>query len=812
MKKRLLLTSLVFFTLLANYASAQLKITGRVLDDKKQAAAFANVLVLSVKDSSLVKGDMADADGRFSIESLAANRYILQITAVGFQKYQQPLSLTQNLILEDITLKAEAQALAEVQVTARKQLIERSGDKLIMNVEASPTAAGLNGLELLEKVPGVTIDRNSETIKLKGKEGVLVMIDDRKTYLTSEQLAAYLKTLKSDDIESIEVIANPSARYDASGSNGIINIKTKKGKMLGTNYILDLNYGYSHYSNVGALPKNGQGFTVNSRREKYVLYANINRQLTQWYNSEEQTQYFTNDQQNILETRYNTSLGKGKFLNWSGKLGFDYDFSKKTSLGFSAQINLSESPFERNTEQKSVLPKSVQQLLMGRNRLSTFDNYTFNTHFRQNMDTAGTVLTADFDVILLRSTWNDHFATTTTIDNQAATVANNQIYFPTQGTTLVGKLDFTKKLTAKTKLETGLKNSFSSTNKDFNDNFRTNGDLMRSFFHFRETIAAGYFMLNTEISKNVSIQAGLRGEYTDNRGSDINDQTISSQQYFNLFPTLTYNQKVTKDYAISLGYSRRINRPDGDVFNTFQRFFYPQTYVVGNPTILPSLNNTVTLSNTFFDKYSFSLSYVGVNQFSTDVYDVDSTLIQGQKLIRESSENVSGKIGWWSIDASLPLQITKWWNANVNLWGGINVYQYSREQTNVDIKQPYGGAYIQQTFTLSKTLSGEISGWINSGETWGFQTSKPQGGIDFGLKQFLVNKKVTVKFLVQDPFNFNNWRNTVETVNLTSVGTYRWDNRRFRLSLTYNFGNTDVKPAIQHNEGNDGGGGGKGRS
>jgi hypothetical protein len=299
----------------------------------------------------------------------------------------------------------------------------------------------------------------------------------------------------------------------------------------------------------------------------------------------------------------------------------------------------------------------------------------------------------------------------------------------------------------------------------------------------------------------------LRGEHTYTRGEDKSGQKLSEQDYFNLFPTLFLNYKATKDYAISLGYSRRIERPNDDVFNTFKRFFFPQQYQQGNPNILPILENSYNFTHTIKDAFSFSFDYTNMQQFSTDVYDIDTTLIAGRRLIKTSTENVAGTVSWWSFDASLPFNITKWWNVNLNLWNGINIYDYQRENAKVDVKQWYGGAYFQQTFTLSKTLSGELSGWVSSGETWGFQTSKPQGSFDIGFKQFLWDKKATLKLSIQDPFYLNKWRNTLETSDLVTTGVYRWDNRRVRINFTYNFGNTNVK--VNQRQNNDGGGGGK---
>ncbi|MCU0471429.1 MAG: outer membrane beta-barrel protein [Arcicella sp.] len=776
-------------------------IAGRVIDDKQQAVSFANVLLLNTKDSSFVKGNVADVDGNFTIEQVTANTYLLSVTAVGFQKYYQKVTISETNKTFNISLVADNQTLTEVQVTARKPLIERTGDKMIMNVEASPITSGLNGLELMEKVPGVTVDRNSETIKVKGKAGVTIMIDDRKTYLSNEQLAAFLKTLKSDDIEKIEVITNPSARYDASGTSALINIKTKKGKSLGTNYILDLSAGYSYYDEVGSLPKNGQGITVNSKKEKYTLYANLSRNNDRSFNTSTENQRFLGDGK-VLETRDNYEVSEGSYGAWNAKLGFDYDLSKKSTLGFSLQSSLSANTDHRVVEQKATQQAISSLLVLERDRRSNNNNFIFNTHWKHTFDTA-TVWNTDFDIIYNKALTDNRFLTTTTVDKKV-TFVNNQIYLPYQSNTYVFKTDLEKMVTKKIKLETGLKASFSTNDKDFNDNFRDNGALVNAFFRFDQNIFAAYVMVNTELSKNTNLQTGLRGEQTYTRGEDRNGQKLSEQDYFNLFPTIFLNHKVSKNYTVSLGYSRRIERPDDDVFNIYRRFYFPQQYEQGNSNILPILKNSYSFSHTIKDAFSFSFDYVNMQQFWTEVFGVDTTLIPNRRLLRSSTDNVVGKISWWSFDTSIPFDVTKWWNINFNAWTGINVYNYEYENASVDINQWYGGMYLQQTFTLSKMLSAELSGWMSSGETWGFQTSRSQGSFDIGFKQFIWEKKGTIKLSIQDPFYINRWSNNLVTDNLETTGVYRWDNRRIRLNFTYNFGNT-VKVNQRNNNGDGGG-------
>jgi hypothetical protein len=230
----------------------------------------------------------------------------------------------------------------------------------------------------------------------------------------------------------------------------------------------------------------------------------------------------------------------------SAKIGFDYDLSKKTTVGFSGQWANTSSPMNRSYNQQSVSEAIRQSLQMDRSREATFDNYTFNTHLKQKIDTSGTELTVDFDVILNSKSWDDRFVTTTTQNDANPSVANNQILFPTNNKTFVLKADFIKKLTAKTKIETGIKTSYSKKTNDFSDNFRDNGALVSSFFKFNELISAGYVMINSELTKSLSLQAGLRAEQTNNQGLNREGNKLTQQDYLNLFPTLTLNQKFRK--------------------------------------------------------------------------------------------------------------------------------------------------------------------------------------------------------------------------------------------------------------------------
>jgi hypothetical protein len=299
-------------------------------------------------------------------------------------------------------------------------------------------------------------------------------------------------------------------------------------------------------------------------------------------------------------------------------------------------------------------------------------------------------------------------------------------------------------------------------------------------------------MLSRQLDKKTRVQVGLRGEQNDNRGLDSVGNRLSGQDYLNIFPTFVIGRRISASHFFSLGYSRRINRPSPAIFNTFRSFSSTLSYFQGNPSVLPALYNSFTLADLVKNRYFVELSYINVKRFSTGVFDVDSTLIPGQNRIRNSIEYVGGTVSWWNLKVLLPLDITKWWAFNGQIWSGINVYNYQRKDTRVDTTQFYWGASIQQNFTLSGTLSLQIGGWVNSGQTSGFKTSRPSGALDIGFRKLIRQKNGSLKISLQDPFNLNHSRTVTSTSYFGDNGVYRWNNRMLIVGFTYSFGNRNI--------------------
>jgi hypothetical protein len=772
---------------------AQNNVSGRVTDDSDQPQPYISILLLSASDSVYRNGGVTDGEGKFKIVEKNPGNYLLSIKSMGNVPYYKNVTLKdKDVDLGTIELTADSKQLKEISVVSTKKLIEFNGDKMVMDLSVSPITAGLNALELLTKVPGVSVNAQSQAIQIAGKTGIMVMIDDRPTNLSGEELANMLKSMKSDEFEKVEVITNPSAKYDAEGTSGIINLKTKSGKVYGTNYVLSLGGGYSQYAKFGNYPKYNEGFSVNVKRKKFTAYLNLNHSRGTDFDWSDESRSFLDSTKSVFEKQHNTELIKGQNHYFSGKFDLDFYLFKKTTFG----ISVSSSLFNGN--RKSFLDQSVDN---GDNfnlynigttkRRSDYGTYTtMNGHMKHVFDTLGMELLIDLDVIENNSDFRNTFDI-----NRFSTSTNQHSFYSTsiitRPQTYVLRSSFEKQITKKTKLEIGYRSRLSNTKTNFSSNFVDIDSLKQSSFNFLENINAAYVILKTTLNSKTNLETGLRGEHTYTQGANETGKKISAQNYINLFPSFSLNRKFDS-YALSVGYSRRIGRPGSYNFNIYKRFDSPLSYTQGNPTLIASLNNSYNVSATIKDKYFFEIAYIDRKNEFSEILEMDTTLIPGNRLTRSTMGNVKGKVSWASLRGYIPIQVTKLWMINLQLDGGINDYNYTLHEARTKVKQLFWSVSCQQHFSITETFSADINAWVNSGETSGFQTGKGMGAIDFGISKKIFKKHGSLKLSLQDPFNLMNYKSTINYSYLTGTGQYNWDNRAILLNFTYSFGNQNV--------------------
>lgn len=817
--KKLFLLALGFITLsLTSFAQNKGKVSGSLFDEKRQSMPFANVLLLKAKDSTLAKGAVADAGGQFAFEQVAENQYIVSISMVGYKKYYSPkITISaENLDvkLPDIQLAQETQALKEVTVVAKKPLLEQQADKLVMNVENSIVNSGSTALEVLQRAPGVSIDQN-DNISLKGKQGVQIYMDGKPTYMSQEQLANLLKNMNSDQIEKIEIISNPSARYDAAGNSGIINIITKRNKNFGTNGSLTLGAGVSFppqlvFGDVkGNLPKGNFNLNLNNRQGKFNTFGNISSRYNQNFNNQNISRVLdgrTIDQYGFRPMQsHNTTL----------RAGADYFASKKTTIGVLLNANLGEwmnngeirnNAYIRNN---GVIESSPQTTS---NPYRSWKNLTFNTNFKHAFNDKGKELTADFDYSVYDNQSNEKGMTTRFFNGN-----NEEIGTPLQVTSDIPnvynifaiKTDFINPLPkSNAKLELGAKSSF--VKSDNNIQFFNDGKLdigRTNHFIYTENVNAAYANFNKKINDKWNIQTGLRAEQTVSRGESKTLNESRRREYINLFPSVYLTHTINKNNQLNLNYSRRIDRPDYQSLNPFIFFLDPYTYELGNEYLRPQLTHSLEVSHTFQNAFVTTIGYSYTDDFMTQIVKNamnEPAILERLKKYNYSSEIDPNKISFairenigtrqnLNLALSFPIPIKKWWNMNNNLSMFYNKYEGVLLGQQLNVGNFAYNFFTSQNFTLKKGWTAEASMWYNSKNIEGMMTAREMYAINGGVSKSFWNRKGSLRLTVNDIFATARFRGYTDFAGVKLNINNRWDSRQVRVNFTYRFGNQNVK-------------------
>lgn len=820
MKKLLLLIVGVCTLTLSSFAQNGGKISGNLFDEKNEALSFANVLLLKAADSTIYKAGLADADGIFTFEDVPYGQYLMSASMVGYDKFISPkISITaenREVKLSTITLKLNTNVLSEVQVVAKKPLLEQHADKLVMNVESSIVSAGSTALEVLQRAPGVSIDQN-DNISLKGKQGVQIYMDGKPTYMSQEQLANLLKNMSSDQIEKIELITNPSSRYDAAGNSGIINIITKRNKNYGTNGSLTLGGGASiipaeltdNFS--GAMPKYNMNLNLNNRQGKFNTFGNVSYRAGQNYG--ENT--FLRTLEGKTFDQYSRRISESNNLNV--RVGSDFFATSKTTIGVLVNASVGKWQSKNPTENNTIIstPEGIESSLFTLSSPKmTWSNATFNTNFKHAFNDKGRELTADVDYSIYDNHSNERGMYTNFFDNLGNPVGNKLKVtsdIPNKYNILAAKMDFALPLTeSNAKFEFGAKTSF--VKSDNNIQFFNDGVIDRgrtNHFIYSENINAAYTTFNKKINDKWSLQAGLRLENTQSTGESKTFNDSKSRNYTNLFPSLYLTHTVNEKNTLNFNYSRRIDRPDYKSLNPFIFFLDPYTYELGNERLRPELTDAIELSHTFKGAFITSLGYSYTSDFASQIVknaanepEILAKLIEYNPSAEIDPNNVSfatreniGTRQNFNLSLSFPVKVYKWWNMNNNFTGFYNIYKGELMGDVLDVKNLGYNFFTSQNFMIKKGWSAEASMWYNSPSIEGTFSGREIYAINAGVSKSLWKNKGTLKVTVNDIFATARWRGETNFGGVNMIINNRWDSRGVRATLVYRFGNQNVKGA-----------------
>ncbi|MBR9923321.1 MAG: TonB-dependent receptor [Bacteroidetes bacterium] len=797
--RTLSLTGLLIFSIAPFLLSGQSSLSGTLTDTEDQPLAFANVLLLQASDSLLVKGTLVEESGDWTFSNLPSGEYILRFQMVGYATKTSSafaLEAGEDKVLEPEVLEENVTQLDEVQVIARKPLFEQQMDRLVVNVENSVTLAGGTALDILERSPGVVVNRQNKTLGMGGKDGVIVMINGKMTRMDVTAVVQMLAGMNASNIQKIELITTPPSNFDAEGNAGIINIVLKDNPEEGFNGSATVFAGYGYGE------KYGGSVNFNLRQSKVNFYGSYS------YSFDHSPQLFTNYRSVVqngttVET-YTESLRDPDQIDNNARLGLDVDLGEKTVLGLLATAY--DSYWRMDATNNIEIREDgslVQSIEIPNDEINRWRHLGGNLNLQHSFRESE-VLTFDADYLFFH-------------DNNPTNYTNN--YYDANGdfdfsdklrvskitpiNIYVSRLDYRRKLGEKINLETGIKGTLSQFTNDVqvDENLGTEWMPVTAFtakYFLEEKIGAAYASLSYQISDKWSSKAGLRYEYTDSQLDSEEEQGIVDRQYGNLFPTFYLSYNINENNSVQLAYNRRIQRPTFNDLAPFVIFLDPNTFFSGNPALQPAISDGVRLEyrwKNFMTALGYNFEQNTISNFQpyidpeTNVQTIASANMKDTRTV--------------SLMLSLPFYIGDWWVMQNNLMGFWNRNNLPYGETLLSLDQASVRGSISNMFTLPKGFTIEIGGFFSSTSLFGFQKIEPFGALNAGIQKSFGNNGGTLSFSVQDIFRTGNWRVSASdpALNLDYEGFYRFSARVFRLSYTRDFGSNQVKSARQRNTG-----------
>ena len=810
----LLLVSILSSQLMAQNKTG--KINGSVTDDKQKGIDGATVSLLRSKDAGLVKVSVTDKSGNYEFEKIADGDYILSVTVTGFQKKNsEPFTISPDkstVTINNLQLSPVAKSLGQVTVTAKRPLIENKIDRTVVNVEAAPTNAGATALEVLEKSPGITVD-NDGNISLKGKQGVIVMMDGKPTYLSATDLANVLRNLPASALDQIEIMTNPPAKYDAAGNSGIINIKTKKGKTEGFNGSITTGGTVSFYKRGNSLltpVRSSNSLNLNYRRGKINLYGNLNYNYNENMSDLTLKRKLYDQSGNISIISNQFSKFEGRNNNYTMKVGLDFYQSKKTVWGIVLNgFTFAGRPQPKGSQVFTRPDASVESVLEseGYTKLD-FANYSGNMNFKHTFDSTGREITADFDYIGYSNSSNSLLVTQSFDEPGRVKTGHFALKGDIPGTIDIFsvKSDYVHPLKNDMRFEAGFKLSYVENNNEVeylrNDNNGWVKDSRSNHFIYKENINAAYVSINKKWKK-FSAQAGLRLENTVAKGNQITTDSTFTRNYTSLFPTTYINYELTKDHMLTLSYGRRIMRPNYQDLNPFIWFLDSLTYRQGNPYMLPQYSNNFELRHSYKNGITTVINYTQTDDAISQLL-IQPDLAKRVTFLRPDNVASQKNIG---LAITAPVKVAKWWNSNIyfNLFNNhfTGVHFNPIKQLNDDIDVQYTSFMINVTnnFSFPNGWSAELSGFYRAKGVDGLTISDPMYFMTIGGQKTVLKGKGTLRMNFRDPFHWQRFGGTTRYSNIDVTVRNVWTNRGLSLSFSYRFGKSTVAQARRRSSG-----------
>jgi iron complex outermembrane recepter protein len=791
--KRIVIILAIILSSLSGFAQ---KIVGIVLNEDSSKLAGCTISLTNISTKKIVKLTTTNKQGEYTFENIQIDSFQIAVSYVGYLDFKtSALALKPNetTVVPNIILQKSKNNLSEVVVTAKRQMLEVKADKIVVNVEGTINAVGSDALELIRKAPGVAVDQD-ENIQMSGKSGVQIYIDGKPSPLTGEDLANYLKALQSSQIDALELITNPSAKYEAAGNAGIINIRLKKNKTIGTNGSILAGYA------IGVKSKYNGGFNINNRTKSINVFANYN------YNYANNRIDFRTYRK-LADTSFDLKADRG-FLNKTHgfKTGIDIFQNKTTTWGFLVTGNLTNS--NPNGKSDNIIiannTNSITKILESNsNQTGNDNNVNFNANYKYaNAKNKVLNIDADFGTFkLTRDLYQPNVyynATKTSILNEVnynlISLAKINIYS--------FKTDYEQPF-AKGTIGIGGKFSYVTNN----NNFRRYDVLSPTLqiidvsksnqYNYKENVNALYVNYNRSW-KNIQLQTGLRGEQTYSSGSsyailtneivDYNNVKKFNRNYINLFPSIgiSFIKNPISTWNITAG--RRVDRPNYQDLNPFEFKIDEYSSRRGNTGLIPQFSYNIAVTNAYKNKLISKLSFSNVTNFIGRVVDTterSKSFVSPRNIATQNIialfESYQYNYKWYTGTVTTNVFYT---NFKADFGGGNRI---------INTKATAVILTVQNSFKLIHDWTLELNGNYNSPTVNAAAQEKVKWGIDVGAQKIILKGQGNIKFSATDIFWTNYDRSFLVFGAQTIVGQFKRESRQFKLNFTYRFGNNQVK-------------------
>lgn len=775
--KKTLLTLILF--VLSFKLFAQLKtIAGTVTDVSQVAIVNATIQVYRNAETKPYASTFTDSSGKFSISVMPKD--VIQVRHLGYLNFRT-VAHTEALLA--VVLKRDENNLNEITIKGAKQLVDLQFDRTVVNVDGN-AKAGINAVDVIRRIPGLTI-LNGYDIRFEGK-GVTITIDDKPTRLSGSDLINLLNSTSTRNISKVEVLYNPSAKHDAQGEGGILNIRTLKRATPGYEGSISLTGGHGWKYLTG----NNAAISLNYRKLNDYFYLSYGISKGKQYQEIETNTRISNIGQRLLDSAIYTS----PYSNQNLRFGYDHYFNKKSIFGVlvTGYYNAGKPTRETSTQLFSDLIQSdsTRKSANLSNRLSK--GFNINLNYKLTLDSAKQQeITIDGD--LGRFDYQeDNFLALKLLSSGGVIIGQPYSLFQ-DGNTLTNilsiKSDYTQKVN-KTTFETGIKMSYVDIENSFisirNNNMDNSFDNGSNDFNYKETIAAAYVNMKIELGK-VILQPGLRAEYTFTHSySPTIDSTIK-RDYMSLFPNLALGYKI-KSHSLSASYSRRIGRPNYSYLNPFSIVRSAYSITQGNPYLLPSFTDNFRLGYGFKGKYTFSVTYRNAQDVITDLSSVDnqSKVTVNTKANLSENQNYGANLAYYN-------KLLKIWDIGLAIGLSKSRYQFNYQKEFVSIAQTSFNYSLDNRFSLKR------SWWITAflyGQTrvtYGNQINLPFSYLNLAAGKNIMNGKANISLMLNDIYYGSVTRSETRYGNVDYDTSSKYDSRNVKLNFTYNFGNSPVK-------------------